>query len=987
MQSESTKEKKIRHKRIHGEVNALFEGTVNSTSDSLQNEFDSLFQKLPSIYFNYDFLRIGHNHLIRLIKNYSFECGVKYYTPTGYLSYLSEVLKISEKDCLSINKVANFIKCVHQHDDFEGLLKCHKLTTGLFVFNLVLFSRIQNLKHLNAVSLHPDNCHLGPFGMFCEGEYESRYVNIPESKTIKDRFYHNPFSFGVISHIAENFKGIEFKSFEYANFFRAFASWFGFKNITLKEFVRFGQFSYKLLENIPVSEFVDHSLRLKHRMVPLSNDYFDFVGNNTQLPNKINFEPDICEHNEKARNDDDIYREIRKLQRNILSVLKAKLARYLVIQNLNELEPNIPFPIGRDLVIWYVRKLEIDKLRIKSVSDYHGRLFTRLCEQFRYDNPEDIPSEEFGLRLHNSKPESFKQKTKDDYVSTLSAFYSFLKMTKDVPELMDEHAFNKGGLVNVSAKYINKSLYLACIQAIQDMVLDEHSKTSLLLIAILGYRTGARLSELTGLTWHDVRPISDNFIITICSNSHRKLKNRHSTRTFYLKESLSEKELQLFKEFHLKLKVYRLPRNAPLFSLMPGSQNFMDSTSVSSFFSKLLTAIAGLPFSFHAFRHTALSNFHLLFDGHDEALCQIADYSQVHCDILRQLFFGVGPIDGKYWELSTLAGHRNPKTTVDTYLHFIRETSHLTMKSLDLKIPITYAKAVSGLSPQRINRTICENSSTGTFCSYRLLFDEFEHSLKGKIKPKKRSSVNQISNIDLVSSSKSLLTAHALILLVDDLHSPDKSLEQICQTYDEDAVQVEKFKSNLRLISQLKTQKGQCRFKVNSSTGHCLPGLNSKNDRDDLTILDDAFAKFASKEPDAAKEVLVYFLGNATSSSSDLPFRSKSELKAFVKPFKGIKLFKRFLLSVQLPSTSSQTRILKHWESTKLKVISHRKFVNVKNFKFGKGLLTLGAESGAANKSNNNYKKMSSSAFKLFFLVEAVKYLQPKDFEHLRNSN
>ena len=413
----------------------------------------------------------------------------------------------------------------------------------------------------------------------------------------------------------------------------------------------------------------------------------------------------------------------------------------------------------------------------------------------------------------------------------------------------------------------------------------------------------------------------------------------------------------------------------------------MNSTSVSSFFSKLLTEIAGLPFSFHAFRHTALSNFHLLFDGHEKALSQIADYDEEHCDRLKNLFFGVGPTDGKYWELSMLAGHRNPQTTVETYLHFMSETSHLTMRKLDLKIPIAYAKAVSGLSPQRINRTICEKSQKGIFCTYRLLFDEFEHSLKGKIKPKHKSPVSQQSNVVLTPSNKSMLTAHALILLVDDLHSPEKSLEEICQTYDEDTEQVEKFKSNLRLISQLKTQKGQCRFKINSTTGHCLPTLNSKNDRDDLSTLDDAFAKFASKEPDAAKEVLVYFLGNATSSSSDLPFRSKSELKAFVKPFKGIKLFKRFLLSVQLPSTSSQTRILKHWESTKLKVISHRKFVNVKNFKFGKGLLTLGAESGAANKSNNNYKKMSSSAFKLFFLVEAVKYLQPKDFEHLRNSN
>lgn len=973
--------------QISEEVGFYFDHFVESIDINCEDDFNQLFAQLCNEFDDGEILKIAHNKLIHLVKNYSLKSGVKHCTPTGHHSYSYETLKVGERKFSSIDKVANFINCVLEQDDFDDLLKCHKLTTGLFIFNLVLFSRIQNLKHLNAVSLNSDDCHLGPFGVFSEIKYLSKYSNIPDSKTIEDRFYHNPFSFGVISHIAENFKGIEFKSFEYANFFGAFASWFGFKNITLREFVRFGQFSYKLLENIPVSEFVDHSLRLKHRMVPLSNDYFDFVGNNIQLPNKINFKPVIYEHNEKTRNDDDIYRDIRRLQRKILCILKVKGQRKLVVQGLRDIKSAILFPIGRDLIDWYLHKLEIDKLRIKSVSDYHSRLFLRLCEQFKFDNPEDLPSEEFGLRLLNSKPVSFKQKTVDDYMGNLGAFYTFLKMTKDVPELMDEHAFNKGGQVNVSAKYINKSLYHACIQAIQDMVLDEHSKTSLLLIAILGYRTGARLSELTGLTWRDVYSYSDNFKISIRSNLHRKLKNRHSVRTFYLKEFLSGDEIQFFKEFHLKLKVYRLPKKAPLFSLMPGSQNFMNSTSVSSFFSKLLTEIAGLPFSFHAFRHTALSNFHLLFDGHDEALCQIADYDEEHCDRLNHLFFGVGPTDGKYWELSMLAGHRNPQTTVDTYLHFMRETSHLTMRNLDLKIPIAYAKAVSGLSPQRINRTICEKSQKGTFCSYRLLFDEFEHSLKGKIKPKIRSSVKHIGNVDLVSSRKSMLTAHALILLANDLYSSDKSLEQICQTYDEDPEQVEKFKSNLRLISQLKTQKGQFRFKANSATGHCLSGLNSKNDRDDLTILDDAFSKFASKEPVAAKEVLVYFLANATSSSSDLPFHSKPELKAFVKPFKGIKLFKRFLLSVQVPSTSSQTRILKHWESTNLKVIPHRKTVNAKNFKYGKGLLTLSSDSGAAKKSNNNYKKMSSSAFRLFFLIAAVRYLEPSDFEHLRNSN
>ena len=987
MQSEAKKTKKIRHKRIHSEVDSLFEGTVNSTSDSLQTEFDTLFQKLPSIYFNHEFLRIGHNHLIRLIKNYSFECGVKYYTPTGYLSYLSEVLKISEKDFLSIDKVANLIKCVLQNDNFEGILKCQKLTTGLFVFNMVLFSRIQNLKHLNAVYLSLDKTYQGPFGIYTHVNYQSKYTNISGEKNIEDRFYQNPFSFGVLSYLTETFKDIKTKSFDYANVFRAFASRFGFKDITLNEFVRYAQISFKLIENIPISEFVDHSLSSKHRLVPLSNAYFDFVSYNTQLPNKINFEPEICEHNEKDRNDDDIYREIRKLQRKILSGLKAKLPRYLVIQNLNELKPNIPFPIGRDLVNWYIRKLEIDKLRIKSVSDYHGRLFTRLCDEFRFEKPEELVSEEFGLRLLNSIPESFKQKTKVDYVSTLGAFYSFLKMIKDVPELLDEHVFNKGGQVNVSAKYINKSFYLACVQAIQDMVLDEHSKTSLLLIAILGYRTGARLSELTGLSWRDVSVLSDNFIIMIDSNSHRKLKNRHSTRTFYLKELLSEDEFQLFRGFYKQLEIYRLPGKAPFFTFMPGSQNFMDSTSVSSFFSKLLTGIAGLPFSFHAFRHTALSNSHLLFDGHDKVLSQIADYDEAHCDRLKELFFGVGPTDGKYWQLSMLAGHRNPQTTVDTYLHFMRETSHLTMRNLDIKIPIAYAKAVSGLSPQRINRTICEQSQSGKFCSYRLLFNEFEHSLQGKVKPKQKSQCTQQSNVGLAPSNKSMLTAHALILLADDLHSPDKSLNQICQNYDEDAEQVEKFKSNLRLISQLKTQKGQSRFKVNSATGHCLPGLNSKNDRDDLTILDDAFAKFASKEPEAAKEVLVYFLANATSSSSDLPFHIKSELKEFVKPFKDSKLFKRFLLSVQVPSTSSQARILKYWGSTKLKIMPHNKSVSSKNFKYGKGLLTLSSDSGAAKKSNNNYRKMSSSAFRLFFLIAAVRHLDPADIEHLRISN
>lgn len=978
------------NEKVRLEVEERFKNIIHSTEREPQAGFDRLFGRLPSLFIFNKNLMIAHSHLIRLIKEYSKSSGKKYLIPTGYLSYRSETLGLTEADFSKIDLVSRFIKAVFIHEDYSSFLESFQLSAGIFLFNLVLFSRVLCKKHLNAINLDLKHTYVGHFGVFTNIRFKAKYTN-SSSKFIEDRYYHNPFSYPLLKHITERFPNMEFKKADYSNFFREFSSDLGYSEITLDLFVRYSSISFKLMEEINVSEFIDETLRNKNRLVPLSNEFYQRVGEDV----KNTHSPAIVGKSIKGRigisksSTDKFYKEVKQSKKAIASVLTSGDTKKSILNQLKMLAPNVKYPIARYLLLWYVKKLEVDKLKLKSVSDYHSRIFQRLCEQFRYSEPSELSRVDFGLCLANVIPDAGKEKTKDDIRDTLAGFYAFLKYKTNPPELLDEHIFSKTGRIHVSAKYISGALYRAVLSSVKSSELGAHQKSCHLLIAILAYRTGARLSEIIGLELNDICILGSSIKLCVRSNSRRSLKSKNSRRTLYLNILLNSEELRLFQSIYNNIDSTASSESAPLFAHTEGGGNPLEAPSVGVFFSDLLFSLSGLNYTFHSFRHTALSNMFLCFEGLEDELCEISDYDKQHCNEVNSFFCSQGPRERKYWELAKFAGHSNPKTSMESYIHFAREVSNSAMIKSGIKIPTDYVRAISGMSFQRINRTVAEKVNKKELSAYSIVCKEFLLSLNNSIpscysKPSKEKRSNVLNECFPKEVS---LGFHAFLNLLSDIYSSNNSIDEISNNYGVSSEDIQKYQENLRLISLLKTQKGKFRFKARTGAEHVLPKINSRNDRDDLTFLDQAFSESMTKFEGLCKSNLMYFLANSTSTASDLVFKKKSELKAFLKPFREYEIHKRFLLRIQIPSTYTPGRVLDYWKSLTGRVEPHPKSVKAANFKHGKGHLTLLAKSNATLGGRNNYKKMTSSAFRLFFMVAAVRYLEPSDIKSLSNSN
>ena len=308
----------------------------------------------------------------------------------------------------------------------------------------------------------------------------------------------------------------------------------------------------------------------------------------------------------------------------------------------------------------------------------------------------------------NKNKVSYLDKLKDTQKFTygrLRAFHDYQRAHYNAPFVYFPWG-NKRQVVN--ANMISPRIYHAMKEYLVNSDLDDEQKNLCLVVLSLAYRTGLRIKELIGVK---VRDIADIYTdehgqrieqpqIWLRPNRYRRLKSSSASRLIPINCLLMKDELEQFTQLYRQQK--RLRRRY-LFSQGSGDQPLP-----SIFFSNLMKLIwdrllGEHDFTFHSFRHTAISQLALVLSN--SPLAQVmTDYDNEQCKKVIKGVLGYHKDQGSWFGLASYAGHLTCDTTFEYYIHTAHLLAGERLSNAHLELPITVLELVTGLDYSIIYR-------------------------------------------------------------------------------------------------------------------------------------------------------------------------------------------------------------------------------------------------------------------------------------------
>ena len=287
----------------------------------------------------------------------------------------------------------------------------------------------------------------------------------------------------------------------------------------------------------------------------------------------------------------------------------------------------------------------------------------------------------------------------------LKAFHDYQKEYCDAPYVYFPWG-NRRQVVNENM--ISPRIYHAMEEYLITSDLDYEQKNLCLVVLSLAYRTGMRIKELIGVK---VRDIADIYIdehgqrieqpqIWLRPNRYRRLKSSSASRLIPINCLLKKDELEQFTQLYHQQK--RLKRRY-LFSQGSGDQPLP-----SVFFSNLMKLIwdrllEGYDFTFHSFRHTAISQLALVLSK--SPLAQVmTDYDNEQYERVIKDILGYHKEQGSWFGLASFAGHLTCDTTFEHYIHTAHLLAGEQLSRAYLQLPITVLELITGLGYSAIYR-------------------------------------------------------------------------------------------------------------------------------------------------------------------------------------------------------------------------------------------------------------------------------------------
>lgn len=267
----------------------------------------------------------------------------------------------------------------------------------------------------------------------------------------------------------------------------------------------------------------------------------------------------------------------------------------------------------------------------------------------------------------------------------------------------------------VRAEWISPNLYQRILLQIRRSI-DPMEADMFLLLFILAYRTGMRKKELLGLRFSDIEAIgTDEPSLLIRPNNYRKTKTEGSIRRVALYALLSLQELEFFTEYvksnHISKQQQYLftlsTENTPIPSHTPLKllDKIVKDISPNADIQNTSTQNADTKFTFHAFRHTAISNLALALNADDALTQTLTGLNTKHIDQIVQGLLGVQKYHtDKWYAISGLMGHLSPERSFEYYNHFAMLTATYELSKANIGLPYDSWINITNLQHRAISK-------------------------------------------------------------------------------------------------------------------------------------------------------------------------------------------------------------------------------------------------------------------------------------------
>ena len=374
--------------------------------------------------------------------------------------------------------------------------------------------------------------------------------------------------------------------------------------------------------------------------------------------------------------------------------------------------------------------------------------------------------------------------------------------------------YEKGGR-RVRAELVSPPIYHEIIRQILTGV-DILEREMLALMFILVYRTGMRKKELLGLKFIDIEGLDAlTPSLVVRSNSYRGLKTASSNRRIPIFALLQPDELALFIRY-VQSNIGINP-NHFMFSLSSSQQPVEDHVPL-----QLLKHILNntsdkdnaLSHTFHAFRHTAVSNLSLVLCADSTLTCAMTDYNEQ--DILRIKSGVLGEhihAQDRWYALSGIMGHLSPQRSFEYYHHFAVLMATYQLSFADIQLSNQVINNITGFDNKQLkqNHAVIQNNNV-SLPSIRAL-------LLRNIVQHKRASPQFFNNVMTplivpVNSSDSLFMRYGLNRIWTLLRHIDnnETIKQAALITDIDIYDANIIIERARMVAKITSSRGHPRL-------------------------------------------------------------------------------------------------------------------------------------------------------------------------------
>lgn len=515
-----------------------------------------------------------------------------------------------------------------------------------------------------------------------------------------------------------------------------------------------------------------------------------------------------------------------------------------------------------------------------------GRKLSVLCKSSEFDDTSSgIDNDKNVTGQALSHLDRLKDSQKFTY-GRLKAFHDHQRMHFDAPYVYFPWGSNRQV---VKAEMVSPRVYHAMKDYIQSSELAIEQKQLCLIVLALAYRTGMRINEIIGIKVNDIADIG--FIngqvieapkIILKPNRYRRLKSSSAKRVIPIDSLFKRDELQQFIAFYYQQK--RLKRRY-LFSQGSG-----DKPLPSIFFSNMMKIIwdrllNNHDFTFHSFRHTAISQLSLVLSG--SPLAQVmTDYDTAHSDAIVEALLANNKEQGMWLGLASLAGHLTPDTTFEYYIHTAHLLAGWQMSQAKLFMPITVFEMVTGIGYQTVNR---QDGRAYNASTKQVYLDKMRGYLIGKVMSKEslfsynstsaNTACQQNTQKDAVDTQPSIFIhpkLYDVIALLEELQNIniDKRAERLPEVALCHGIAINEARQIYDKACQVFTDN---RLLLSAPTGH-------KNQEILVKSLDRAY-QMSIDEPARLKLFVKIFTGKQNLSTSSIHFGIKEAQSEMLQNF------------------------------------------------------------------------------------------------------